>query len=208
MKNKLINTSQKGFTVIANEVARNESLSWKARGIFLYLASHSSNWTFTMANISKASTEGLTSLKSGIKELEDAGLLHRERVKDENGMFTSMKWVIHQSGFPSDGLDGVHKNNNTSSFRESKENYVKWVDLWNELFECDLRITDGKRKQINARLKRFSEEEIKKALHNRKNSGNLKSPTKWDAFWVNDEYVEGWLTKETKHQQKLEAWQL
>ncbi len=83
------------------------------------------------------------------------------------------------------------------------------MDLWNQLFGANLRITEGKRKQINARLSRFSEEELRQALHNRSHNDWImqsKYKGEWDSFWRNDEKVERYLNQ--KQEEKLESWQI
>jgi phage replication O-like protein O len=85
-----------------------------------------------------------------------------------------------------------------------KENiYTKYVDLWNEVNGTDLRITNNKRKQIKARLKTFSEQEIINSIKNRSvdqwiNGDGKKFKGNWDSFWRNDEKVERYLKSDQK----------
>jgi len=78
------------------------------------------------------------------------------------------------------------------------------VDFWNQLFNCQLRLTDKKRSQIRARLKSFSKQEIGIALKNRVDDPWLNSTEgqrhlhNWDSFWRNDEKVEYYLNQKEK----------
>ena len=88
---------QKGFTTVDNVVLNDTSLSWKAKGLFVYLWSQSDEWNFYETEVSKHSTDGIVSLKNGLKELEDQGYLKRQRVRDEQGKFKENEWILSES---------------------------------------------------------------------------------------------------------------
>lgn len=92
--NNFRNTLRENFSIIPNILALDNALSWKAKGIFLYLASRPDHWNFYMKEIEKNATDGRDSLQSGIKELTDNGYLVRERVKDEDGKFSGYLWKL------------------------------------------------------------------------------------------------------------------
>ena len=83
------------FTVTPQVLAQDDRLSWKARGIFLYLASMPDGWDFYMDEIVKHSPGGKRALTSGIRELENYGYLTREMQHGEHGKFGNMIWVLH-----------------------------------------------------------------------------------------------------------------
>ena len=87
-------------------------------------------------------------------------------------------------------------------------NYVQFVDLWNDVNDCNLRITDKKREQIRARLRTYSEDELKTSIRNRSeddwiNGEGKKYKTNWDSFWRNDEKPERYLTQNENGQYKV-----
>ena len=84
------------ITILDQELVRDSQLSWKARGIFAYLWSQSENWDFNEVEVAKHSTDGRDALRSGLKELEDAGYLDRKRERDSKGRVGSSKWVLHE----------------------------------------------------------------------------------------------------------------
>lgn len=88
---------QKGFTTVDNVVLNDTNLSWKAKGLFVYLWSQSDEWNFYETEVSKHSTDGIVSLKNGLKELEDQGYLKRQRVRDEQGKFKENEWILSES---------------------------------------------------------------------------------------------------------------
>lgn len=88
---------QKGFTTVDNLVLNDTNLSWKAKGLFVYLWSQSDEWNFYETEVAKHSTDGIVSLKNGLKELEDQGYLKRQRVRDEQGKFKENEWILSES---------------------------------------------------------------------------------------------------------------
>lgn len=70
------------FTVLANDVVRDQRLSFKARGILIYLLSMPDNWRISTQHLRKMAPEGRDSILSGLKELEHAGYLRRARRQD------------------------------------------------------------------------------------------------------------------------------
>lgn len=75
IKNHYINEP---YTKIHNSVVNDSKLSFKALGLYLYLRSKPENWKFTEEMIAKHHKEGITAIRSAIKELEEAGYLKRE----------------------------------------------------------------------------------------------------------------------------------
>ena len=96
----------------------------------------------------------------------------------------------------------------SSSNSKKHINYVGFVEFWNKINGCSLRITDAKRSQIKARLETFNEEELKRSIINRSknewiNRDGQKFKTDWNSFWRNDEKVERYLNENvTPNEQK------
>lgn len=82
------------FTTIPNAIAQNDELSWKARGIFLYLASMPSNWQFYEVEVAKHASDGRDALRTGLKELENNGYLKRYRKRNEKGQVVDSEWIL------------------------------------------------------------------------------------------------------------------
>lgn len=98
------------------------------------------------------------------------------------------------------GYSENRKENNTR-VNNTSINYLQFVDFWNDVNGCNLRITDKKREQIRARLSTFTEEEIKQSIKNRAqddwiNGEGSKFKIDWNSYWRNDEKVERYLMKE------------
>ncbi len=71
-----------GFTQVTNIVLNDPLLSFKAKGVYAYIYSKPDGWDFSARRIAKASKDGNDGTISGIKELEEAGYISRERQGD------------------------------------------------------------------------------------------------------------------------------
>jgi hypothetical protein len=74
------------YLIVSNQVVRDPSLSFKARGLLAYLLSMPDNWKVSASAIARASDrDGRESILTGLKELEGAGYLRRWRHQDDAG---------------------------------------------------------------------------------------------------------------------------
>lgn len=89
-KNKL----KANYTQISNSILNDDDLSLKAKGLLVYLISKDDNWNFSAKGIKSQNNEGLSSINSGLKELEKFNYLLRNKIKDENGKFTGIEYII------------------------------------------------------------------------------------------------------------------
>ena len=86
------------FTITDNKLIKDDRLSWKARGIFIYLWSMPDDWNFYVDEVAKHSKDGIKALKSGLSELEKYGYLKRTMLRDERGLFGEMSWKLSDTG--------------------------------------------------------------------------------------------------------------
>lgn len=86
---KKLNTD---FTVTSNEILRH-GLSLKAIGLYLYIISKPDGWNFSVMGTASQVTEGKDAIRSGLKELEDAGFLQRKQARS-GGKFDSNEWYV------------------------------------------------------------------------------------------------------------------
>lgn len=71
------------YTQIPNELLRNSNLSWKAKGLLCTLLSNKRGWKSHFETLQALSTDGESSLRSGLKELENNGYLVRYRFRSK-----------------------------------------------------------------------------------------------------------------------------
>lgn len=87
---------QKNFTIVDNTVIEDTELSWKAKGVFLYLWSKSDDWQFYEVEVTKHAKDGRDSLRSALKELEARGYLKRTRNRNDKGQVTNSDWILSE----------------------------------------------------------------------------------------------------------------
>ena len=88
------------WTAVPNRLIEDPRLSWKAKGIYAYLTSRPDGWEVREMDLERRSNDGRTSLRAGIKELEETGWLTRKQER-EGGRFTHTSFTLHRS--PSTG---------------------------------------------------------------------------------------------------------
>ena len=76
------------FTQVANSVLNDNTISWKAKGIFAYIYSKPDGWDFSTVRMKNDATDGIDALVSGIKELEDTGYLIRKKLPSGRVIYT------------------------------------------------------------------------------------------------------------------------
>jgi len=76
-----------GYTQVCNDIINETGLSWKAKGILIYLLSKPDGWTVRENDIVKHSVDGLKATKAGIKELIDRGYMFRRKIRDDKGKY-------------------------------------------------------------------------------------------------------------------------
>lgn len=89
-----VKKTNNNYTNVSNVLARDKRLSWKARGIFLYMWSQADNWQFYVKEIASHSVDGERALTSGLKELETYGYLIRKHRIAKHGGFAGMDWIL------------------------------------------------------------------------------------------------------------------
>lgn len=116
------------FTMFHNDVIRNPDLSWEAAGVLLYLLSKPDNWTVSHNHLVNYRDAGHAKIRRILRELEDAGYLVRERVRNEKGVFVAGRSVLYDSprgrSQPRDGNrteDNRAEDNRTQRSTDSKE---------------------------------------------------------------------------------------
>lgn len=92
---KIVKKYSEKYTVVDNHIINDERLSWKARGLFMFLWSRPSDWSFFETEVEKHSKkDGRSSLRSGIKELEECGYIKRKRVRNQKGQVSTSYWEL------------------------------------------------------------------------------------------------------------------
>ena len=84
----------KNYTVMANYHLRDISLSLKAKGLLSLMLSLPEGWDYTTKGLACICKDGVDSICSTVKELENAGYVQRRRLRNELGHLTEIEYTI------------------------------------------------------------------------------------------------------------------
>ena len=86
----------KDFTVMSNHHLRNAKLSLKAKGLLSLMLSLPEDWDYTTKGLACICKDGVDSITTALKELEQHGYLTRQRLRYENGQLGDIEYTIHE----------------------------------------------------------------------------------------------------------------
>ena len=73
-------------------------ISWKAKGLLAYLATLRPQVVLTVDQITARGLDGRAAVMSGLRELEDAGVLTRVRIRTADSRFGGMRYMLAGQG--------------------------------------------------------------------------------------------------------------
>ena len=84
------------YIVMAKFHLKDTSLSLKAKGLLSMMLSLPDEWNYTTRGLAAICKEGVESISSGLKELENAGYIVRNRLRDDKGRITDTEYIIYE----------------------------------------------------------------------------------------------------------------
>ena len=116
------------YGTIPNDLLNSIHISFKAKGMYAYIQSKPDNWEFSAERISKQVKEGLPSVISALKELENFGYLARNRYQNNKG-FWVVDYLLYEipieenliTGKPNKENPNIGKQSNISNNDYSKQ---------------------------------------------------------------------------------------
>ena len=91
------NPNRDRYVVVDNALARDVSLSFKARGIMLYLLSLPDDWELNIQHLAETGgKDGMSSIRSGVAELLKAGYLEHKVIRDAANRIVRHEWLIRE----------------------------------------------------------------------------------------------------------------
>ncbi|MEV0756810.1 hypothetical protein [Streptosporangium sp. NPDC050280] len=82
------------FTTISNRWVRDKRLTWKARGVLAWMASHKVGFRISERTLIAAAPDGRDAVRGALKELERHGYLIRERQRAASGKLGSTDYIL------------------------------------------------------------------------------------------------------------------
>ena len=85
---------------MSNHHLRDTGLSLKSKGLLSMMLSLPEDWNYTTRGLAKICKEGTDSIGSALKELERAGYIVRNRLRDSKGKIVDVEYVIYETPHP------------------------------------------------------------------------------------------------------------
>lgn len=86
------------FVVSHVKPAKFAGWSWKARGILWYVLTLPDNWVIYISELAKHATDGISSTRAGIRELQKHGYCQKVTIRRPNGTIVTVEWHISEMG--------------------------------------------------------------------------------------------------------------
>lgn len=144
------------YVMINKSSLQDERLSWKAKGLLVYLLSLPDDWKIYETELINHAKDGRDGTRSAIKELIDAGYITRERTRDEKGRLTGTDYNVYEvptyDGKSNIGFSNVGKTNTTNNdltnnkltkisnnYSLSDDKRVSYILFWQVFNKADLQ---------------------------------------------------------------------
>ena len=83
------------YTVIGNAAAQDSQISWKAKGLLIYLLSLPKDWNIRISELAAHATDGYDSTKRAMDELLAAGYIQRgQRIRKPDGKLGDYVYLV------------------------------------------------------------------------------------------------------------------
>jgi hypothetical protein len=187
------------YGTIPNDLLNSIHISFKAKGMYAYIQSKPDNWEFSAERISKQVKEGLPSVISALKELENFGYLARNRYQNNKGF-----WVVDYLlyGIP------IEENLITGKPNEENPNIGKQSNISNNDYskQEDNNYTNNKERIVKASFAEMVlpfKEELGSEVENffyYWTEQNIQGKPRWESekFFDISRRVKTWMQNKTK----------
>lgn len=88
---------ENSYSVISNKLIRNGNVSFKSRGILIYLLSFPDDWKIQVKHICNENNVGEDLVYSALKELKEKGFVRFHKIRDEKGAFSNSYYEFSES---------------------------------------------------------------------------------------------------------------
>jgi len=89
--------TDKSIFRVHRDIADNKTLSYKAKGILVYILSKEDDWEINLEELEHSSTNKIDSLYSGIDELVTHGYITKLPIRDTRGRFLGWEYCVYEN---------------------------------------------------------------------------------------------------------------
>ena len=93
------------YTVMSNTHLKDRRLSYKSKGLLSVILSLPPDWDYTITGLSVIAADGVDSVKTAVRELEQYGYVTRTQLRDERGRMAQNEYRVYEN--PADNPDYV-----------------------------------------------------------------------------------------------------
>jgi hypothetical protein len=90
----------KNYTVMSNHHLKNKDLTLKSKGLLSLILSLPEDWDYSTRGLAAICKEGVDCIGATLRELEAAGYLERNQLRDERGRITDTEYIVYE--YPQD----------------------------------------------------------------------------------------------------------
>lgn len=113
------------FVMIRNAVARDENLSFRARGVLVAILSRPDDWSISAENLAREGQESVKMIYRVLKELENAGYVRRRRVRNAQGQLRTETLVYDEPQEPTSQKPSVGEPTSRATDSRQRESVTK-----------------------------------------------------------------------------------
>lgn len=84
------------FVQVDKGAVNDERLSWKARGMLVYLLSKPDDWTVRVTDLVRRAPDGEAAVRSGLQELQDAGYITVRQDRKPDGTWAPTEYTVYE----------------------------------------------------------------------------------------------------------------
>lgn len=107
---------------MSNYHLKDKDISLKAKGLLSMILSLPEDWNYTTRGLAAICKEGVDSIGTTLRELESAGYLTRNRLRDKGGRITDTEYVIYEMPHkPDAGASDADEPDTTSPYTENPD---------------------------------------------------------------------------------------
>lgn len=87
----------KDYTTVSNYHLRDKNLSLKSIGLLTIMLSLPEDWDYSLEGLTRITKDGLASVRTAVKELEDNKYLVRNQGRNKNGKFGDIEYLVYET---------------------------------------------------------------------------------------------------------------
>ena len=118
---------EKDYTVVNNHILRDNTLSWRARGLFVYILSKPTTWKVYTKDLINQATEGRDAMRKAMAELIKAGYIEKHQI-NQNGTFGNVIYKVYQIPLTEKPLTEKPLTENQSTYKVKNKSNTELIN--------------------------------------------------------------------------------